>query len=105
MCRIAAWTLQGPELMVPESVDLAALAERLGRQAPSSAISGYLAGKTWFRDAVVSDLGCSELEAETIVDTLVNRGFLTYSGDPRSASPLGVWRTSVVSRLRGRDVK
>jgi hypothetical protein len=80
--------------MDPEAVDLAALAERLIRQAPSSPISGYLVGKTWFRDAVVSDLGCSELEAERIVDTLVNRGFLTYSGDPGSASPLGVWRIS-----------
>jgi hypothetical protein len=80
--------------MNPEAVDLAALVERLRKQAASSAISGYLAGKTWFRDTVVSDLGCSELEAEEIVDTLVNRGFLTFSGDPSSASPLGVWRIS-----------
>jgi hypothetical protein len=78
--------------MNPEAVDLAALAERLGKQTPSSPIGGYLVGKTWFRDAVVSNLGCSELEAEQIVDTLVMRGFLVYSGDPRSASAPGVWR-------------
>jgi hypothetical protein len=81
--------------MDPEAVDLAALAERLEKQVPRSPVGGYVVGKTWFRDAVASDLGCSDLEAERIVDTLVLRGFLVYSGDPSSVSAPGVWRVSV----------
>jgi hypothetical protein len=78
--------------MNPEEIDLAALAERLARQSPSSPIGGYLVGKTWFRNAVLADLGCSQLEAERIVDTLVARGFLVPSGDPSSISEPIVWR-------------
>ena len=78
--------------MNPEQLDLAALTERLAKQSPSSAIGGYLVGKTWFRNAVLADLGCSELEAERIVDTLIARGFLVPSGDPSSTSEPIVWR-------------
>jgi hypothetical protein len=77
--------------MDPETVDLAALVERMRTRAPNAPIGDYLVGKTWFRDIVVSELGCSELEAEQIVDTLILRRLLIYSGDPQSASTLGAW--------------
>jgi hypothetical protein len=34
---------------------------------------------------VAEELNCSELEAEEIVDTLVERGFARYQGDPAAA--------------------
>jgi hypothetical protein len=37
------------------------------------------------RDVVVSELDCSTLAAEEIVDTLVAQGFLRYEGDPIAA--------------------
>lgn len=79
-------------MMDPKAVDLAALAERLRERVSTFPISGYLIGKTWLRDAVASDLDCSLLEAERMVDTLVARGFLEYTGDPSEAASAGDWR-------------
>ncbi len=68
-----------------EEVDLAELTESLRRRFAGAAPIGYLDGRTALRDAVAAELGCSELEAEDIVDTLVARGFVRYEGDPRAA--------------------
>jgi hypothetical protein len=43
---------------------------------------GYLRGRSWFRDVLVEELGCSELEAEELVDTLENNGYIRFLGDP-----------------------
>ena len=45
--------------------------------------AGYVEGKGALRAAVVELLGCSELEAEQLVDTMETRGFIRYQGDPR----------------------
>lgn len=59
----------------PESVDLAALAAHLN-QFVGAATAGAVAGRTRLRDEVVRHLGCSQLEGERIVDTMVGRRFL-----------------------------
>jgi hypothetical protein len=72
-----------------EQIDLASLADRL--QTSRLSLEGYLRGRTEMRDAVIETLACSELEAEQLVDTLVGRGFVQFSGDPASAGGGGVW--------------
>jgi hypothetical protein len=59
----------------PEQVDLAALAQHL-RACLGSGVAGAVIGRTQLRDAVFDHLGCSQLEAEQLVDTLVLRGLL-----------------------------
>lgn len=61
-----------------EEVDLAQLARRLAEHVPSAARLGALDGRTVFRDVVMDLLGCSALEAEQVVDTLVARNFLVF---------------------------
>jgi len=68
-----------------EDVDLAELTSAVRRRFAGAGPLGYLAGRTALRDAVSLELGCSDLEAETIVDTLVGRGFVRYEGDPHAA--------------------
>lgn len=68
--------------LVVESVDLADLTERLRHRFEAAPPIGYLNGRTVIRDAVASELDCSELEAENIVDTLIAQGFVRYGGDP-----------------------
>jgi hypothetical protein len=65
-----------------EEVDLAELTAALRRRFARGAPTGYLVGRTAIRDAAAKTLGCSDLEAEEIVDTMVLRGFLRYDGDP-----------------------
>lgn len=59
-----------------ESIDLAKLTQRLAARVPGGARVGTLVGRTAFRDATQGVLGCSALQAETLVDTLIARGFL-----------------------------
>ena len=47
---------------------------------------GYLRGKAKMRDALVDLHGFSQLEAESVVDTLELQGYLHFLGDPRAAS-------------------
>jgi hypothetical protein len=68
-----------------EDVDLAELTQAVRGRFSGAAPVGYLDGRTALRDAVTLELGCSDLEAETIVDTPVARGFVRYEGDPRAA--------------------
>jgi hypothetical protein len=70
-----------------EDVDLRELAERLRRGIPPTEPPvGYLRGRSYFRDVVVHDLGCSELEAEELVDSLEMNGYLRFRGDPSERS-------------------
>ncbi len=75
----------------PEEIDLAELAIGLQPLLEEHAPAGYLEGRTTLRDLVMQRLNSSELEAEEIIDTMVSRGFLRFSGDPRTSSPAGVW--------------
>ena len=69
------------------------LDERLDGAAPE----GFVRGRTVLRDTVVASLGCSELEAEEVVDTMIGRGFLRFSGDSTKAADAGVWRVERVA--------
>lgn len=77
----------------PESIDLAQLASELARAFSNNPPAGYLLGKTAFRDAVTDLLACSQLEAEEIVDTMIDCGFLQYEGATASGvDDLRIWR-------------
>lgn len=70
-----------------EGLDLRDVAERLRRHIPpTDPPVGYLRGRSYFRDVLVSELGCSALEAEDLVDTLQMNGYLRFLGDPASRS-------------------
>ena len=58
-----------------ESVDLAKLVD-IVRECDPAALMGAIAGRTTMRDAIAAELGCSLLEAEELVDTMVGRNFL-----------------------------
>ena len=60
-----------------------ALEERFALHPPL----GYVSGKTQIRNAVMGLVGVSEMEAETIVDTLHSRGFIQYRGDQTAVEP------------------
>jgi predicted DNA-binding transcriptional regulator len=59
----------------PETIDLSQLAEAL-REASGATLIGAVVGRTRLRDEVVRHLGCSQLEGETLVDTMISRGFI-----------------------------
>jgi competence protein ComEC len=66
-----------------EDLDLLEIAERLKRHVPEGEPPvGYLRGRSYFRDVLVAELGCSQLEAESLVDTLEMNGYLKFEGDP-----------------------
>lgn len=66
-----------------EDVDLMDVAERLRHHIPEGEPPvGYLRGRSYFRDVLAHELGCSELEAEALVDTLEMNGYLKFAGDP-----------------------
>jgi hypothetical protein len=70
-----------------EDVDLSQLAARIQRHIPPTEPPvGYLRGRSYFRDVVVHELGCSDLEAEELVDTLEMHGYLRFKGDPSDRS-------------------
>lgn len=62
----------------PEGVDLARLATQL-RDSIGAVVDGDIVALTVLRDEVVRRLDCSQLEAETLVDTMVQRGFVKRS--------------------------
>jgi hypothetical protein len=65
----------------PEQIDLAEIAESL-RAACGRAVEGDLIGRTRLRDELVERLGCSTLEGETLVDTMIGRGFFRRRARP-----------------------
>jgi len=62
-----------------EQIDLAELLEVL--RARETELAGALDGRSQMRDIVAEHLGCSMLEAEDLVDTLVARGFARLERD------------------------
>jgi hypothetical protein len=72
-----------------EAVDLASVTEVMRQRIGTHLAQAELPGRTILRDAVAEHLGCSMLEAEGVVDTLVARGFVRMDRDP-SAPPC--WR-------------
>lgn len=70
-----------------ESVDLKQLAEMIRRHVPpNDPPVGWLRGRSYFRDVVAHELGCSDLEAEQLVDTLEANGYLRFEGNPSERS-------------------
>lgn len=70
-----------------DDVDLADLAQRIRGHIPAGEPPvGYLRGRSYFRDVITHELGCSDLEAEELVDTLEMNGFLRFEGDPSERS-------------------
>jgi hypothetical protein len=65
-----------------DEIDLSEILERLRRLFHEQGPNGYLDGKTSLRNALEQELGCSELAAETLVDTLESRGVIHFLGDP-----------------------
>lgn len=63
------------------SVDLGELAELLHQKLQHASPFGYLRGKSLMRDLLVREGGYSELQAETLIDTLEALGYLHYRGD------------------------
>lgn len=74
-----------------EQLDLAAVAEMLDHALAGGVAEGYVRGRTILRDALVGHFRCSQLEAEELVDTMIGRGFVTFSGDATMASGAGAW--------------
>ena len=70
-----------------EDIDLSDLAERIRRHIPPTEPPvGYLRGRSYFRDVIAHELHCSDVDAERLVDTLENNGYLRFEGDPSQRS-------------------
>jgi hypothetical protein len=74
----------------PEQVDLAVLALDL-RRTLGNKVLGAVVGRTLLRDEVVRRLRCSLLAGETLVDTMIGRGFVRQR---QEADGLIVWELS-----------
>jgi hypothetical protein len=61
-----------------EDLDLAALADAIRHRLGDHLEANYLRGKTILRDAVVEKLGCSDFEAEQLVETLEMNGLVRF---------------------------
>ena len=59
----------------PEGIDLAVLTSVLRRICGGS-VAGAVIGRTRLRDEVTCHLGCSLSMGETVVDTMITRGFI-----------------------------
>jgi hypothetical protein len=68
--------------MITEDLDLAELTSELKRRLGPGEPVGYLRGKSLMRDYLVELTRFSQLEAEELVDTLEDRGFLRFLGNP-----------------------
>ena len=72
--------------MTLEDLDLELLSQRLHDRVPTGEPRGYLRGKLTLREEVRQLVGCSELEAEQLVETLEGRGYLRFHGNPAERS-------------------
>ncbi len=61
-----------------DDVDLQSLARELRRGYGRHLFASYLRGKTLMRDAVEEHLGCSDYEAEELVETLEMMGYVRF---------------------------
>jgi hypothetical protein len=78
---------QYPGKMDIDEVDLDELAGLIRQRIPPGEPPvGYLRGRSYFRDLIVHELHCSEMEAENLVDTLEMNGYLHFDGDPAERS-------------------
>jgi hypothetical protein len=82
----------------PEAIDLNLVTERLHSLFDHHPPSGYLGGKTAMRNALEDTLGLSELEAEELIDTLEDRGFVRFGGDPSAATAVDAYWDIETSR-------
>ena len=83
-------------LLSIEEVDLPSLAQALRRRFGESLVAGYLDGKTILRDAVAAQIGCSDYQAEQLVETLELNGFIRFPcfSDETHPSEGSVWDLS-----------
>jgi hypothetical protein len=65
-------------MLAIEDVDLLSLAQALRERFGNTLDEGYLSGRTVLRDAVATQLGCSSLEAEDLVDTMESCGYMIF---------------------------
>jgi hypothetical protein len=72
--------------MIPEEIDLQEIASLLRHALRHSEPVGYLRGKALMRDVLVHERRLSDLEAEELIDTLENSGYLRFLGDPTERS-------------------
>ncbi|MGB8330139.1 MAG: hypothetical protein WCE62_08410 [Polyangiales bacterium] len=70
-------------MVSPEEIDLSELRRQLEERLRGAEPAGYVPGKGILRCAVVEILGCSEMEAEQLVDTLEGRNLIRYQGHSR----------------------
>lgn len=70
-----------------DDIDLAALARYVRDCVPSYLRGGSVPGRTAVRNAIADHLGCSEMLAEDVVETMIARGFLILVGDERETEP------------------
>lgn len=75
----------------PEKVDLGQLKALFAKRVPAAKREGYVVGRTNLRDCVVTELNCSVAMAEQLIETMVLRGFIRFSGDPTAPVPTGMW--------------
>ena len=78
-----------------EEIDLAALAEKLDAALEGCPAEGFVRGRTVIRDWVVEHFNCSELAAEELVDTMIGRGFLRFSGNETGSASPDAWVVKV----------
>lgn len=68
--------------------DLNQLAQQLEKAFAAQPPVGAVVGRTRIRDAVALKRGCSQMEAEELVDTMVEQNLLMFEGE--EGEP-GVW--------------
>lgn len=73
-----------PKSCWPDEVTRA-LARAFAKEPPT----GFIVGRSAVRNAVMRLLGCSRVEGEEIVDTLILRGRLVLVRRPDDAAPQG----------------
>lgn len=79
----------------PEEVDLAVLTRQLKTRFAELPPQGYVLGRSEIRDAVVEILGCSQLQAEELVDTMISLGYARFEGSPGDeVDEMQPWRFS-----------
>ncbi len=71
-----------------EDIDLAELANALRLRFGRHLFASYLRGRTLMRDAVEGHLGCSDQEAEELVETLELLGYIEFPHFANQAHPL-----------------
>jgi hypothetical protein len=70
------------------SYDPDELTRTLARMFAKEPLTGFIVGRTAVRNAVADVLGCSRVEGEEVVDTLILRGRLVFARPPDN---VGSW--------------